>query len=138
MDIKTKFNFGDKVIAIKLGSKDVIHKCDFCDGLGYFSHKEEKLRCHKCNGEGVTRTPEHTKWFVPTDRHFYFTIHRIGMELYSPQLHKNNKRLRSWIYCMAANSGTLFNENDCFSTMKEAQAECDRRNNDGIAGTETA
>lgn len=127
MNIETKFNHGDRVQAITNGTKEITNICEFCEGSGTIYYKGENIECPKCFGSGFFTSFEAYKWFVSLDDYYNFTIQRIGVELYNPN-NKKWKNKRSWIYYMSAESGTMFDENDCFSSVKEAQEECDKRN----------
>lgn len=130
MIIETKFNHGQRVQAIIYSKEPYNEKCSFCEGLGYFIHKKEKISCSKCWSSGYITKTKNERWYIPSliDAHYYnFVIQKIGVELYNP----NNKRVsdnRSWTYYMADSSGTMFSENDLFANIEEAQAECDKRN----------
>lgn len=129
MIIETKFNHGQRVQAIVYSTEQYNESCSFCDGLGHFFHKDEKIDCSKCWGNGFILKQKNKKWYVPTvdSDYFNFVIQKIGAELYNP----NNKKVsgnRSWIYYMSDSSGTMFAEKDLFASIKEAQEECDRRN----------
>ena len=129
MEIITKFNHGQRVQAISYGEEEYVEKCPVCEGKGFFIYKDRKIGCSEsgCWGKGYVAKYRNKKWFVPTDPYYNFVVQKIGVELYNP----NNKTVssnRSWIYYMAANSGTMFDEKNVFSSSKEAQEECDKRN----------
>lgn len=131
MIIETKFNFGQRVQAIVQGSKKVREKCPVCEGLGHFFYKGKQIGCQEdgCWGEGYITKSLPNGWYIPGDSEGWdnFVVQKIGMEMYN----SNNKKVsgnRSWIYYMAGNSGTMWNETELFASVEEAQAECDRRN----------
>ena len=132
MEIKTKFNHGERVQAITLGTEEYQETCCICEGKGHFYYKDKKIECSEqgCWGNGYILKAKPNQWFVPKDTDFQysnFVIQKIGIELYNPNNKKVNNN-KSWIYYMAASSGTMWNENDCFASIEEAQKECDKRN----------
>jgi excinuclease UvrABC ATPase subunit len=129
MIIETKFNHGQRVQAIVYSTEEYKEKCSFCDGLGYFIHKDEKIACAKYWTNGFILKTKNKRWYVPIeDTNWYnFVIQKIGVELYNP----NNKKVsnnKSWIYYMTESLGNMFAEKDLFASIEEAQEECDRRN----------
>lgn len=132
MVIETKFNHGQRVQGIVQGQESYIEKCPVCEGNGYFLYKDRKIDCSEsgCWGEGYITKYKNSNWHIPKNDGWgwsNFVIQKIGVELYNP----NNKKVsdnRSWIYYMAGNSGSMWNENDLFASVEEAQAECDKRN----------
>ena len=129
MEIKTKFNFGQRIQHITRGSQQVSIICPLCHGNKEVQvvGSDEYMSCPKCYGEGYKIEYKPTMWYVPEDPHFNFVIQHIGINLYNP----NNKKWdneRNWIYYMPASSETMCDEKDCFASIEEAQAECDKRN----------
>lgn len=130
MEIKTKFNHGQRVQAIIQGKEEYTEKCPICEGNGYFIYKNKKIDCSEsgCWGNGYIKKQKKSAWYIPKDINWSnFVIQKIGAELYNP----NNKKVsenRSWIYYMADSSGTMWNEDNLFASVEEAQVECDKRN----------
>jgi hypothetical protein len=133
MEIKTKFNFGQRVQAIVQGEEQYKEPCPLCDGTGMVQVKETIVDCfhHGCYGGGFIIKTKPSAWYVPKDENSLgwsnFVIQKIGVEMHNP----NNKKVsdkKSWIYYMADSSGTMWNENNLFATIQEAQTECDNRN----------
>ena len=133
MKIKTRFNFGQIVQAIVQGQEQYHEKCPLCDGVGKLKIKSTLIDCVEsgCYGKGFKVKYKQNLWYIPKDEDSLgwsnFVINRISCELYNP----NNKRfsdIRSRIYYMADSSGTMWDENNIFASLEEAQIECDKRN----------
>ena len=131
MEIKTKFNLGQRIQCILQGIENIEEKCLICEGKGFFFYKEKKIYCQECGGEGSTIKHLPAKWYVPKGfdnvEWSNFVIQKIGVEMYNSK----NKKMSDYkdrIYYMAGNSGTMWNENNCFASIEKAQAECDKRN----------
>ena len=133
MEIKTKFNHGQRVQAIIQGQEKYTEKCPICEGNGYFTYKDKKIECSEsgCWGKGYITKYKETNWHIPKNIDSIgwsnFEIQKIGVELYNPNNKKVSKN-RSWIYYMADSSGTMWNEDNLFASVEEAQAECEKRN----------
>lgn len=107
MEIKTKFNVGDKVWTINQG--EVQEKCPICNGKERVKIKNKSYMCPECNGDGYVKKL-HPEWKV-----FYYKreiwrliINRSKEEIYSVE-------------------GNEYKVKDCFATKEEAQKECDKR-----------
>lgn len=132
MEIKTKFNFGQRVQAIVLRFEQYKEICPICEGEGHFLYKNRIIDCQEpgCWGEGYITKTKSKQWYVPKDEKSEwsnFVIQKIVVELYDP----NNKKLsgnKSRICYAFDSSGTMWDENDCFASIEEAQKECDIRN----------
>jgi len=134
MEIKTKYNFGQRVQAIVQGQEQYSEICALCDGTGKVQVKTEVTNCfaNGCYGNGYIRRNKASAWYIPNDADAFnwsnFVIQKIGVELYNP----NNKKYsdkRSWIYYMSDSNGTMWDENNIFASEEDAQRECDIRNN---------
>lgn len=129
MDIKTKFDFGQRVWGILKGTEEYRETCKLCKGNGRINITPERtISCPDCYGHGFNTKWKEKAWFIPSDDYYCFVIQKIAVELYNPN-NKSASKNRSWIYYMAASSGTMFDENNLFSSIEEAQLECDKRNN---------
>lgn len=130
MEIKTKFNHGQRVQAIMYAEEGYNEVCPVCEGKGTFEFKGRTIDCSEegCYGKGFIRKYKEKQWFVPDEAYFNFVVQRIGVELYNPN-NKKYKDQRSWIYYMADSSGSMFDENNLFASVEEAEAECLKRNN---------
>ena len=129
MDIKTKFNFGQRIQHINRGNQQVNIVCPLCHGKKEVQvvSSDEYVTCPKCYGDGYKTEYKPTMWYVPEDSYSNFVIQHIGINLHNPNNKKWNEK-RNWIYYMNDSSGTMYDEKDCFASIEEAQAECDRRN----------
>jgi hypothetical protein len=138
MLLKTKFDISDKIYHIFNQQKPYSEKCKFCDGYGYiFGINHEKSTCPKCYGRcGFTEYKEVGYRICGSlfldgcdnlkenpDIPEVLTIGQIRVE--------STKNKSVW-QCMCLEtgigSGSIYNLDDCFLTIEEAQTECDRRN----------
>lgn len=141
MDIKTKFNFFDKVREISFERDRVWTKCSFCDGEKNINGADgSSAICPECHGHGSRWMDEDKKWSLGES----LTIGQIRTEEtaesngldensmfsnYGPQRHKYIEQYMC--YETGIGTGTLHNHYNLFATDEEAQAECDRRNAEG-------
>ena len=108
MEIRTKFNVGDKVWTIR--QSEVAEKCPICNGKEKIKIKNKKYRCPECDGDGYIRKL-YPEWVVfDRKREIKEIIIDIDREL---------------IYSVEYNK---YDAKDCFATKEQAQKECDRRN----------
>lgn len=129
MEIKTKFNFGDRVYPIYHGKEDYREECPICKGKGTVFLVEKHYDCpgEGCYGNGYVNKCRDSKWFTSKELSDSFVIQKIGIELHNPN-NKKHSHNRSWTYVMAANSGNMLDENNCFISKEEAEKECIKRN----------
>lgn len=129
MEIKTKFNHGQRVQAIISGQEEYDEECPICEGKGEYIFKETVIECRNsgCYGNGFITKSKKEQWFVPKDSYYNFVIQKIGIELYN-SANKKYSDEKSWIYYMSARSGTMFDENNLFSSYEDALEECNKRN----------
>lgn len=125
MNIKTKFNLGDRVFYISGVGCEYMVKCLTCNQTGQITINSETFICPKCKGES-----KHKKWAgnkaVVYDE---FNIGKIDVEVYP----ENNVRCgHSGIEIKymdnSTGSGSCYHEKDLFSTRAAAEAECVKRN----------
>lgn len=110
MNIKTKFNVGDKIWTIY--ETEPIEKCPLCNGAEMVKIKNKNYICPECKGNGYI-TKKYFEWVV-----FVYAKEIIKIII------NHDKKL---IYSVGHNE---YDAKDCFLTKAEAQTECDRRNND--------
>lgn len=129
MEIKTKFNFGDRVYPIYLGDQPYTEKCSVCEGTGKVTLGGKQFDCPEsgCWGAGIIYRSKNTGWFTSKELSESFVVQKIGVELHNPN-NKKHSHNRSWTYVMAANSGNMLDENNCFISKEEAEKECIKRN----------
>lgn len=115
MEIKTKFNVGDKVFVIDKNRITMV--CPECQGIGELKFNEITYYCKECNGKGKVQSDD-LKWVIrekvkeitKIDTH----SDRGGTDIY----YKDN----------GFYSDFIGEEKNCFATKEQAQAECDKRN----------
>lgn len=126
MNIKTKYNLGDNVIAIVNSNKVVTKECHVCKGKGEVEIPNYGLTdCPECYGSGTISKTEMTGWHIPNDEYYHFKIKKIYTTNYLKQTVLNKDKVQ---YMSHPNGGTLFKEDNLFLSREEAQAECDKRN----------
>jgi len=128
MELKTKFNIGDKVATIQNFSEEVFKTCLTCEGSGKIQVKDKEFNCPDCYGNGGKEEWETKKWNISNDKGIltgYDKVIKIDIDI-----SKNEIKIRyilgyrySESYC-----GTLWSEDEVFGSIEEAQLECDRRN----------
>lgn len=117
MKIETKFNFDDNVFAIEQSDCYVV-PCKACEGVGHITLKNNKdYECPECYGNGRQWEEGDCLW-------------RVSGEALITDI-----EISTHYYCEASITyetaeGCSYAEEDCFATTEEAQAECDRRNNE--------
>ena len=128
MEIKTKFNLGDKVVGILHYMKEIFIPCSTCDGIRMIIIKDKKFECPDCYGEGG-RTEYKTKaWNIANDEGIlsgYDNVVKIDIDV---TREKTEIRYLLGRKYSKSYSGTLWDEDDLFKTTEEAEAECERRN----------
>lgn len=128
MEIKTKYNLGDKVYQIHSYSKEEFAKCPACEGRGHVYVNEFKFTCEKCYGHGGTAVYPPVKWHVSNE---VGKIGKIEATLYANKYLDDWQRKNETRYMLditGVGSGTCYYEDNLYSTEDEAIAECDRRN----------
>ena len=128
MELKTKFNLGDKVLGISHYSKEVFIPCSTCDGIGEITIKDKNFKCTDCYGEGGNTEYKTKEWNTANDEEGmsgYNNVIKIDIDIT-----KEETRIRyllgrkySKSYC-----GTLWDENDLFENAEDAELECTKRN----------
>lgn len=111
--MKTKFNIGDKVYPISKSSEyyqfEHEHKCPVCKGKWKVIINGYKFQCPHCVSGNIYRFCK-----VP--------LKIIGIEI----------RKTSVAYMLdykdSDYQNELFSEHNCFSTLEEAKAECEKKN----------
>lgn len=137
MDIKTKYNFGDKVQQIWMTKKTEFKKCSFCDGCGKIYGKDgNEKQCPQCYGR--------LGWDVQVGEGFAIekelTIGEVRIEWKCDYKSDSDTPFDNYgdqteyfkevymCYETGIGSGTLWPVERLFPTIEEAQAECDRLN----------
>ena len=120
MEIKTKFNFGDMVVPIKLTETKKTVSCSGCEETGTIVLKNGKEHCCPvCNGSGKVRIVTGKQW-SPVHALFgstFFKVTQIAM------LQKIASGEESYLL-----SNEYYGAEDVFSNEEDAVKECERRN----------
>lgn len=148
MKIETKFDLGQKVYKIFFTRKAVRIPCPDCGGVSEMKTPSGgTLTCSRCrhavyhgHPKGTITSYEDSAWHI-TD---VGTIGRVGVTKYDymggdpdndfdnykpPESGSDKEEYMFWE--TGVGSGTLHKGDDLFATRGEAQAECDRRNEEG-------
>lgn len=126
MEIKTKLSIGDPIVVISLLTNEIKETCIVCKGEKEINLEGYYYTCPKCHGDGFKRNYEPKCWRI-WESSFAQTpskVKKISIEIIT-------KNKIDVCYFPWGTSGNFFHEQDCFKTIKEAQAECDRRNAEG-------
>jgi RecJ-like exonuclease len=130
MKIETKFSLEDKVFIIHKHGNYQFVTCKACQGNGGVEIKGNKFQCTVCYGKGGQKEWVPEKWQVTYKN---TKVGRVTVEKYSEEYYQNypEERQREIRYMVAATgigSGNVWYEKDVFKTLKEAEAECAKRN----------
>jgi len=130
MEIKTKFNLGDKVLGISHCTKEIIIPCSTCDSTGEITIKDKKFECPDCYGEGGHNEYQPEAWYIVTEGLFSCYDNNVNVVKIDIDITKEETKIRYLLgrKYSKSYSGTLWDENDLFKTVGEAEAECERRN----------
>ena len=115
------FSLGDKVCAIREGSEMYFKTCELCEGIGNVIIKEKIIKCPDCYGHKGSNEYKPAAWHIS---YKLLTIGEVRLE------HQKGKPIKFIAMCKetGVGSGTLHNMDTFFSSIKEAQKECDNRN----------
>ena len=128
MELKTKFNIGDKVTGISHYRKEVFIPCLTCDGIGEITIKDKNFKCPDCYGEGGNTEYKTKEWNTANDEEGmsgYNNVIKIDIDITKEEVKIRYLLGRKY---SKSYSGTLWDEDDLFKTTEEAEAECERRN----------
>lgn len=128
MNIKTRFDLGQKVWLIVNASRNMKPNCSFCDGVGKVfiegaGKKVVSQKCPECYGHGYISKYSPEEW----KPEFESTIGKIDIEYYD-QREKRKNSINYMLYYSGVGSGSVLKEENLFASLEEAQAECDKRN----------
>ena len=128
MEFNTKFNLGDKVYQINSYVKPEIVACDACNGRGKIEVNGNSFTCNKCYGHGSDTVYPKAKWHIMDQ---VGKIGKVEVEAYGKEwVSDSNKeyRERYMLDITGVGSGSLYDGNDLFKTIEEAEAACNERN----------
>lgn len=136
MNIKTKFDCGDKVLEIDKKRESIFIKCGFCDGIGRVvgADKNERI-CPECYDKKGKKEYKDLKWTIGQR----LTIGQIRVEYTAERCdidsmfsnYGNQKKLleeKYMCYETGISSGTVYNAKDLFLNEESALKECGKRN----------
>lgn len=126
MTVETKFDLGQSVYIIheSCGNKQV--DCKPCSGKGGIFNDDVYFQCSKCYGSGKVTKHESFGWRVVYEK---AKVGKINIELTHPKYKEYSKRrIHYMVDATGVGSGSLWSEDNIFSTLEEAQQECDKRN----------
>ena len=141
MKLTTKFDHNDVVYSIYHNRPQHFVLCSFCGGEGRIVGADgSETNCPMCYGhKGEQVYDEHPKWMVRPEG---LTVGHVRVEItfkhkassmfsnYGSQKYEYEERYM--MYETGIGSGTLHNADNLFASVEEAQAECDRRNDEAL------
>ncbi len=132
MEIKTKFDLGQRVYIIHKSGQLVNRVCKACSGNGDIIHNTQdesfKFMCPNCQGSGQLEEWLSDKLQIAYEK---AKIGRVGVELYRETFINRGSAKNRITYMVdetGIGSGNLWNEDDIFATKEEALEECEKRN----------
>lgn len=128
MIIKTKFNIGDQFYSIRSSTFKSQKFCDVCAGEGEIKipKYESLVMCPACYGRGKIESYGKEEWGVEGK-----DIVEDNLGLYSAPIASVSAERSEWqnkTTYTRKGFANFYYEKDMFTTMEEAQDECDRRN----------
>lgn len=129
MEIKTKFDLGQRVYLIHKSGQLVKQKCPACSGDGgIVIDTGFSFMCSNCQGSGITETWYSTNWQIAYEK---VKIGKIAVELYRETFINRGigkNRISYMIDETGVGSGATWYEDEVFGTYEEAVNECEIRN----------
>lgn len=122
MQINTKFNLNDYVYPIVCGGEEIWIPCTTCDGSGIVKIKnsDREFQCPDCYGN-----KGRNEW---TTNGWHLSNYKSQVGLIRTETDKNKSKTNYMLKATGIGSGTIWKEDDLFSSKEEAQKECDLRN----------
>ena len=114
LKINSKFGIGEKVITI--WNRAMEFECPICKGKGSFIHNGYKVNCTRCYGSGKLYTDE-KMWQVDTE-----PMEVTGIKI---SINENGKQNISYNLHNASGRCRKRTDRNTFTTVEEAQAQCD-------------
>lgn len=132
-----RFNLGDKVYHVVNRTRPVFTTCPMCQGARIITINAVSARCPECYGQGGSTDWADEGWRVANVRWDdgrvegapeVLTIGKVQLE------HTKGREPEWWAMCKetGVGSGTLHSMDDFFASVEDAQAECERRNSNGV------
>ena len=126
MNITTQHDLGDEVCVIYNTNKQVWEGCSFCKGVGEVKGNDgTHERCPRCHQRRGKYTYEPTAWKITV---WVGHVASIRSEVSEPDRVGTSEGIRYMLRETGCPSGTLHPGENVFATVEEAQAECERRN----------
>ncbi len=117
MNIKTKYDIGERVHIIKQDFAIQEEVCPVCDSKGCFKYRGHILECSLCHGRGKIFGERKYQYYVSGDQY----------EIKGFSIKKTNNELV--VICHLSNYGSL-NEDMCFVSGEEAITRCQELNDE--------
>jgi len=123
MQIKTKYNLNDEVLAIRKAHAYVSEDCPTCKGSNRLRvvDSDRILNCPDCKF-GKIDGPSTYKWQV--DYLSFSKIGKIDVEI----RRENESKTRYMLDATGIGSGATWPEENIFQSIDEAKLECEKRN----------
>ena len=120
MLLQTKFSLGDLVYRFGTRTHKEFVDCPLCKGDKQIDLQEKRYTCPECRGTGGTYEYGALENYVLPDQ--YTIGHVRAVREYGKE--ENRYMCKE----TGVGSGTVYNEEDLFDTIDEAEAECLKRN----------
>jgi hypothetical protein len=149
MQITTKYDLGEIVFPISIRTETIYNprNCSLCKDAGKIELNNKYYTCPECKNTPNTIIAGKTEYYVQCDQEY--KICKIGLAVVDKAFegenqtqyclnYKNTPQKTGWVEKDGRNINwvdydplkTLWQEEDIFRTIEEAQAECDKRNKD--------
>ena len=126
MKLESKYDIGQKIWIVRRFAKQINKECGFCSGSGRAIGADlTGYTCPVCIGRGYNKDYEKIRYNVLLIGTIGLVrIERREAEGYSKQ------EVQYMCYQTGIGSGSVYNEDDCFTSEREANKEAERRNHE--------
>lgn len=127
MNIISKYNLGDTVCptGTKRERIRIPRNCTVCSDTGEITISDKNYTCPECRGNTYHIDEGDIEYYVKSD--LVGRVGNIRAEIYEKQYGRERK-IEYMLDSTGVGSGTLWKEENLFSTIEDAQAACDIRN----------
>ena len=145
MNLTTKFDLGQEVLAISQEHKTVFVPCEHCAGVGEVIVDGATYSCQKCYGQKGNDKSVGMPWAIK----FEGRVGQVRAKIEYPadpddsldNMERDETKTESQNEYMllesGIGSGTIWYEDRLFASRPEAEAECDKRNSELESPTNT-
>lgn len=126
-----KYNLGDTVYGIYQAYKQVNETCDHCGGDGKVMWSSGVgYSCYNCHGTGKKHVSSFHKWELSKTDYGTVRPKTVGLIRCEVRIENEERTIENRYMCneTGIGSGRVWDESLLWPSKIEAQAECDRRN----------